>query len=254
LNSWRSAELTWKSLFGAMSAVLVVRQGAAEEELFVPQGALVEGLYSLLADTDWCHASKFTITEQLMETAQLVLDGNEFEWPALLEMEGTALSTIMDGTESRVFVLAAPPQLQVVEEQLPVVDALDEPLESLPVAVAGVTLLQIKELLGSAYNGDLDSTLIQVRGSSGSSMFSFKLSAMEPGMELMASVTLSSPVQSAGHAASAHAQHSFRAASEARHGCDAKGPPGPSCRCGDGVRHSDEGQGAVGDGACAERG
>ena len=124
-----------------------------------------------------------------METAQLVLDGNEFEWPALLEMQGTALSTIMDGTESRVFVLAAPPQQQVVEEQLPVVDALDEPLESLPVAVAGVTLLQIKELLGSAYNGDLDSTLIQVRGSSGSSMFSFKLSAVEPGMELMASVS-----------------------------------------------------------------
>ena len=167
---------------------LTVRQGMIEEQLFVPEATLVAGLGALV--NDWEHPSKFTFSADLSDKTCLDLDGNEYEWQQLAGLAETPLATVFGGTENPVLVLAVPPEVQqVVEEQLPVVDALDEPLESLPVAVAGVTLLQIKELLCSAYNGDLDSTLIQVRGSSGSSMFSFKLSAMEPSMELMASVS-----------------------------------------------------------------
>jgi hypothetical protein len=169
--------------------LLVVRQGTAEETLLLPDDALVEGLESLL--NDWELASKFTITEQLMEKAQLVLDGNEWVWPTVKQqMEGTPFSTLMDGIESCILVLDEPPQQPVVEEKLPVVNALDVPLEALPLPAGGITITQITELLSTAYDGDLAATLVQVPGSSASSVFSYKLSSVaDQAMELMACVS-----------------------------------------------------------------
>ena len=96
----------------------------------------------------------------------------------------------MDGIESCILVLDEPPQQPVVEEKLPVVNALDVPLEALPLPAGGITITQITELLSTAYDGDLAATLVQVPGSSASSVFSYKLSSVaDHAMELMACVS-----------------------------------------------------------------
>lgn len=158
-----------------------------EHELFVPEDTLVNGVEGLLPS--WQYASKFTVTKEVMAKAMLVLDGDEYEWPAILEMDGTRMSSIMGGMESRALVLAVPQQQPPVVEQLPVVNMLDEPCAALLVP-GGITVLETKELLSAAYDGDLESTLIQIRGSNGSSFFSFKVSSIaDPSIGLMACVS-----------------------------------------------------------------
>lgn len=152
----------------------------------MPEATQVAGLGALI--TDWEHASNFVFTEELMVKTLLELDGKEFEWQQLLELEDTPLATIFGDAEAPVLLLATPPQQQVTEELLPVVNALDEQLEALPIA-AGVTVVQIKEQPSAAYTGDLDATLVQIRGSNGCSFFSFKVSVIpEPTMELIACI------------------------------------------------------------------
>jgi hypothetical protein len=84
-------------------------------------------------------------------------------------------------------VLAIPvPQPEVVVvETLPVVSALDETLEALSVK-AGTTVEEIKELLSASYTGDLDASLVQIRGRTATSFLSIKLGAIsDPSAVLM---------------------------------------------------------------------
>ena len=162
---------------------LIVKQGSAEEELQVPEAMLITELGSYFAA--WEHASKFTLTETMMDKTVLDLDGDEYEWETLVSLEETPLSTIVGEAENPTLVLGAPPEEQAVAELLPVVSALNEPLESLLVHT-GVTILGIHELLSKAYDGDLDATVVQMRGRMGSSFLSLKLSAVAcPALPLM---------------------------------------------------------------------
>ena len=208
--------------------LLVVRQGTAEETLVLPDDALVEGLESFL--NDWELASKFTITEQLMEKAQLVLDGNEWVWPTVKQqMEGTPFSTLLVRIESCILVLDEPPQQPVVEEKLPVVNALDVPLEALPLPAGGITITQITELLSAAYDGDLAATLVQVPGSQRQfRVFLQTLFGCRSGNGADG-VCLGAPVKNPAADAPADAPGCVGASPQARHWRRAKGSPA-NCR------------------------
>ena len=109
-------------------AMLMIKQGSVQEELFVPESTLISGFGSLMSE--WQHTSKFTFSSELME-AMLILDGMEHPWQDLAGLSDTPLSVIFGGAAERILMIPVP-QLEVaVVETLHVVSALDETLEAL---------------------------------------------------------------------------------------------------------------------------
>ena len=164
---------------GAM--LLTVMQGSIQEELYVPHGTLISELGSIMAE--WEHASKFTFSESGMAESKLNTDGDEYPWQDILEVDDALLSAIVGEAEKVILVIGMPQQQEAAAELLPVMSALDEELEPLPVH-AGVTILKVQELLSQMYNGNLDATVIQIRGT-GTSFLSLKLATSQSTLQLM---------------------------------------------------------------------
>ena len=154
---------------------ITVKQGEVEAELSVPNEKLISDFPEVWRE--WEQHDKFVLASEVASGMVLQVDGVDISWDQVWEMAETPFATLMDGVASAILVLPKPVEPIAVIQKLPLVTALDEPQEALDVHVA-TTVAEIKALLRKGYDGDLDGTLVQMRGRNGTSFLSIKLSTM----------------------------------------------------------------------------